>query len=515
MSSLKLFWRIVQALWRSGLLRASPWVFLRVLGAWWKCGTTFAFLASMAAIRFPYRIALHDEEGELTFRQLFLLAEALAASLRLHHQLVPASQVAILCRNHRGFVVSLLASARLGLDVLTVGSELPPPVLSKILARQKISLILHDPEFTTVLAECAPGLPARAIGTQGLAASSVSLPRVQRAGNLVVLTSGSTGLSKGIRRRPTFAQILPALAGLLDTLPFQMHRPFLLAIPLHHGYGIATLAMSLTLAAPLHMARRFEIAPLLAQLPRPEVALLVTVPTLLVRWLRQLAPADRPSLAGIITGSAPLDGALSTTIGERLGPVLFNLYGSTEAGLIALATPAALAEAPGTVGCPLPGNRVRLVDPSGKEVRGGEIGRIHVRGPLVLTPDQHGWCDTGDVGRLDPAGRLFVCGRADSMFVSGGENVYPHEVEELLAAHPAVAEVAIVVVPDAEFGQRMLAAVVPRPDSVLDEAGLRDWLRARAEPCKLPRSIRALSAIPRNALGKVDRVTLTRILNDN
>ncbi len=203
----------------------------------------------------------------------------------------------------------------------------------------------------------------------------------------------------------------------------------------------------------------------------------------------------------MITGSAPLDADLCRRLLEHLGPILFNLYGSSEAGLVALATPAMLEQAPGSVGRPLPGNQVRLVEPGG---------RILVRGPLVLQPGPDGWRDTGDLGRWDPAGNLYVVGRADSMVVSGGENVFPHEIEEVLLSHPQVHEASLVVVPDDEFGQRMLAGLVAQPDLSLEE--LRDWLRQRLERCKMPRHITMLTQLPRNPLGKINRAELRHLL---
>jgi acyl-CoA synthetase (AMP-forming)/AMP-acid ligase II len=506
---ISLFGRIVRALWRSGLLRLTPGQAARVLWAWWRCGSSLATLAAIAAVRCPDRVALHDDDGPLTFGDLVARANALAATLH-RHGLRPGDRVALLCRNHRGFVAGLLASSRLGADVLVLGAEGPAPVLGRILERLPAALILHDGELEPLLAEAAPGLRRLRVDA-GVVLGPCRLPRPRRAGQIVVLTSGSTGVPKGVPRRPTLASVLPALAGLLEGMPLQMHRPAVLAIPLHHGYGLTTLAMTLTLAAPLHLGRRLEIAPLLARLPGDAAGVLVSVPTLLKRWLRQQpSPAGAP-LAAVISGSAPLEAGLCRQLLARCGPVLFNLYGSTEAGVMAMATPDELAAAPGSVGRPLPGTRVRLLDGCGRPVAAGAIGRIGVSGPLVLRPGADGWLDTGDLGRLDAAGRLFVCGRADAMFVSGGENVYPEETEATLVSHPALLDAAVSVVPDAEFGQRMLAWVVPRAEAGLDETVMREWLRARLERYKVPRRIMLVPSIPRNALGKIDRAALAAL----
>jgi acyl-CoA synthetase (AMP-forming)/AMP-acid ligase II len=250
------------------------------------------------------------------------------------------------------------------------------------------------------------------------------------------------------------------------------------------------------------VARRCAVAPLLARLPEgAPPAVLISIPTLLGRWLGDTAApvAPMPALAAVITGSAPLAPDLCRRLLDRLGPRLFNLYGSTEAGIIALATPEELLQAPGTVGRPLLGNRVRIA-PGTTE--------IQVQGPMVVAAPANHWYGTGDVGRLDGEGRLFVCGRLDAMVVSGGENVYPQETESALLEHPDVADAVVVAVDDPEFGQALMGWVAPNPGIALDGTVLRAWLRQRLERCKLPREIKVATAIPRNALGKVDQLAL-------
>ncbi|MBN9415386.1 MAG: AMP-binding protein [Candidatus Eremiobacteraeota bacterium] len=448
------------------LLRLLPWsprVWLRMALAWWRYGPGFAFLGEVAAVRFPERLALLDEEGQLTFAQLWKESLELAGWLR--QQGVGRGQlIGLSCRNHRSFLLGLLAITRLGADVMPLACELPETVLR----RYPLDRVVREPDCLGRLAvHLAPA----------------------RSGQLVVLTSGTTGIAKGVRRRPGLRQLLPTVRGLLHGLPLRPGRPLLVAIPLYHGYGLACAALGLALGAPLVLRRRYEIAPLVECAPN---GVLVTVPTLLSRWLR--SEPSVPSLAGVITGSAPLEAGLCRQLLDRLGPRLFNLYGSSEAGVIALAGPEQLRRSPGCVGRPLPGNRVRLLE-----------GRILVNGPLAPP----GWYETGDLGRWDEHGHLFVCGRADSMIVSGGENVYPSELEEVLVECPGVLDSAVVAVDDPEFGRRLAAAVV----GGVEEEEVLDWLRGRLERHKLPRSVRRLESIPRNALGKLDRPELLRLLS--
>jgi acyl-CoA synthetase (AMP-forming)/AMP-acid ligase II len=494
---IRLFLQILRALWRIDLLSLRPSVPLAFLRAWWHCGNSYACLAEFAAHRFPHRCAVVDEQGSLTFAELHANAEILAADLLSRYALQSGQRVALLGRNQRGLLIALISLGRLGVDVLLLGTEIPSSALQRILAVQAPQLILHDAEFTASLVACSS--PCQAIDIVP-AKQHYRLPRVRRAGRIVLLTSGTTGAAKSIARRPTLAGVLPVLAGLLRALPLRLHAPALCAIPLYHGYGLATLAMALTFGAPLHLARKCEIAPLLARLPEdtPPVVV-ISIPTLLARWLSTLDRAPMPPLAAVISGSAPLSPGLCQRLQDRIGPRLFNLYGSTEAGIIALATPEILLEAPGTVGQPLLGNRVRIAP---------QTSEIQVQGPLVLAAPKSGWYATGDLGHLDQQGRLFVCGRSDSMLISGGENVYPQETETTLLEHPDLADAAVTVVDDPEFGQALRAWVVLKPGTTLDEKALREWLRQRLERFKLPRQIALAANIPRNALGKVDQQAL-------
>ena len=495
--------RALHALWRSGLLRVWPWTAFLIWLAWRRCRGTLAFLAEVSALRAGSRLALVDDDGPLTFVELHLRCQSLAAELVQRFAAGPGRQIAIIGRNHRSIIVALLAATRTGADVLLLNPDSPPAVLAKVLAASKARpIILHSAEIDP--AAVMPGAPSLTLlPNAGLGTPMSSLPCLKQSGHLCVLTAGSSGLPKRIVRRPTIASLMPVVLGFLDNLPIAMHRPTVLALPVFHGHGLATLATALAFAAPVCLGRRHEIAPLLARSPSPGEAVVVSVPTLLARWL-----ADGPApqkVAAVLTGSAPLAPQLCRTLVDVLGPVVYNLYGSTEAGVVSLATPAMLAAAPGTVGKPLPGTDVRIVNAEGHDVAHGQTGRVDVRGPLVCQHLDQDWFDTGDLGRFDEAGHLHICGRADGMFVSGGENVYPAEVEARILEHPDVAEAAITVVADAEFGARMRAFVVVRPEAPLTPEALRNWLRRSLERYQQPRSIEIVATLPHNALGKIDR----------
>jgi acyl-CoA synthetase (AMP-forming)/AMP-acid ligase II len=220
---------------------------------------------------------------------------------------------------------------------------------------------------------------------------------------------------------------------------------------------------------------------------------------------------DTSSLRAVGSAAAPLAPHVATAFMDAFGDVLFNLYGSTEVGFASLAGPADLRAAPGTVGRPPRGTTTKVLDDDGRELPSGVTGRVFVGSGLVFDGYTaggsreivDGLMSIGDVGHMDAAGRLFVDGRDDDMILSGGENVYPQEVEDLLAGHPQLADAAVIGVEDPDFGQRLRAFVVGQGGETVTEAVLVDYLRERLARYKLPREIVFLDEIPRNPTGKV------------
>jgi len=219
----------------------------------------------------------------------------------------------------------------------------------------------------------------------------------------------------------------------------------------------------------------------------------------------------------VVSSGARLDPSLARRFSKAYGDIIYNGYGSSEVGIGALATPMDLREAPETVGRPVVGCAVRILDEHGGVVGPEDTGRVFVGGDLTFegytggeaTDVVDGMMDTGDMGYLDREGRLFIVGRGDDMIVSGGENVYPRAVENVLAEHPDVADNAVIGVPDEDYGQRLAAYVVPLADTAVDEESLRKFLKDRVSRFEQPRDIRIVEEIPRNPAGKVVRNELT------
>jgi fatty-acyl-CoA synthase len=483
-----------------------------------------------SAKRDPRQVGLVDERGPLTFAQLESRSNALARAWA-RGGIGEGSVIGVLCRDHRGLVDAMLAAGKLGARLLLMNTGFARPQFVDVVKREQCSALVYDEEFGDLL-DAVGDLPRYLAwvedgGTGGdiatldeLIAGTDDRPPAPpaKAGGLVLLTSGTTGTPKGAPR-----QIKSGLAAaqFLDRIPLRKGECTVLAAPIFHGTGLSQFILSFALGCTVVTRRRFDPEATLKMVQDNKGTALVLVPTMLQRILDLgadvLESYDTSSLRIVFSAGSALSPELGNRATAVFGDVVYNLYGSTEVAVAAVATPADWRAAPGTVGKVPCGCRVRLYDEQGREVTGpGVIGRVFVGSDLAFggyTDGRNkeiidGLLSTGDVGHFDAEGRLFIDGRDDEMIVSGGENVFPVEVENLLAEHPGVVEAAVIGVPDPDFGQRLRAFVVPRDGVTLDEALVKDHVRANLARYKVPREVRFLDELPRNATGKLLRQEL-------
>jgi acyl-CoA synthetase (AMP-forming)/AMP-acid ligase II/NAD(P)-dependent dehydrogenase (short-subunit alcohol dehydrogenase family) len=504
----------------------------RALASARSFGPTPAFAAAAAAELYGDRAALFDERGMLTFAELDVQSRRLASSLHRHLDLGARRCVAIMCRNHRGFVLAAVAAARLGCDVVPLNTDFAGPQLADVLAREGVTVAVYDDEFEPlfdaasfggerILARHA-GAPARPTLAALIDVAAGEAPRPRSPGHTIMLTSGTTGTPKGARRtvRPlSFAPLAPS--GLLDLARIKptprSGAALVLCPPLFHLYGQVGMMAAFAFGSPVVLRSRFDADAALAQVDRHRAEMLFAVPTMLARIMdlpEEVRDShDTSSLRLILSGAAPLPPALASAVMDEFGEILYNAYASTEAGGGTLATPADLREAPGTVGRPAGGVTVKVLDDEGLELPSGRTGRVFVGGPLLFEGYTggggkqliDGLLHTGDLGHFDEQGRLFIDGRDDDMIVSGGENVFPQEVEELLTAHPAIADAAVFGVPDEHFGQRLAALAIPAAGGTVSAEELQQYVAAHLARYKVPREIVFVAQLPRTASGKLRR----------
>lgn len=489
-----------------------------------KWGTTSAGAIAVTAARRPDQPAIVDELGTISYGELHRRGNALASALA-GEGIRPGDPVAVMCRNHRGFVDATLAISRLGANVLYLNTAFAGPQLQAVVERERAAAIIYDEEFANLVEPVRAGRKSFVAWHEGKAADGdrrieemiaagdpAGVPVPKEPGRVIILTSGTTGTPKGARRS---AATLGAAAALLSKMPLKARGTTLIAAPLFHTWGLAHFTLGVPLASTIVLRRRFDPEGTLETVARHRAKALVVVPVMLQRILELpdevFAKHDTSSLRVIAASGSALPGPLSGQVMDRFGDVLYNTYGSTEVAWATIATPEDMRAAPGTAGRPPVGTRVRLLDDDGREVPQGQPGRIFVGNELPFEGYTgggskeiiDGLMSSGDVGHFDAAGRLFVDGRDDDMIISGGENVFPSEVEDLLAGHEHVREVAVVGVDDEEWGQRLKAVVALNPGAACGEDELKAFVRANLAGYKVPREVVFVDELPRNATGKV------------
>nr|WP_263597452.1 acyl-CoA ligase FadD12 [Mycobacterium simulans] len=508
--------------------------YLRIAAAMRREGMGFTSGFAGAAQRCPDRPGLIDELGPLTWRELDERSNAFAAALQGLPD-GPPRVVGIMCRNHRGFVDSLLAANRIGADILLLNTSFAGPALADVVARENVDAIVYDEEFTATVDRALADTPDATrivawadephdLTVEKLIASHDG-QRPVRAGNgrkkgkVILLTSGTTGTPKGAKHSGGGGGI-GTLKAILDRTPWRAEEPIVIVAPMFHAWGFSQLVLAASLACTVVTRRKFDPEATLDLVDRYRATGLAVVPVMFDR-IMALPEHVRNRYSGRSLRFAAASGSrmrpdVVIAFMDQFGDVIYNNYNATEAGMIATATPADLRAAPDTAGMPAEGTEIRILDSELNEVPAGEIGSIYVRNDTQFdgytsgtTKDfQAGFMSSGDVGYLDAAGRLFVVGRDDEMIVSGGENVYPIEVEKTLAAHPDVAEAAVIGVDDEQYGQRLAAFVVLETDGTATPETLKQHIRDNLANYKVPREIAVLDELPRGSTGKILRAEL-------
>ena len=512
----------LKVLARAGIIRPySPITLARIAKslADWGTGPAGGFIA--LAVRAPNQVGLIDEIGSLTFREMHERSNALAHALS-ERGVEEGDSVALMCRNHRGFVDATIAVSKLGADLLYLNTAFAGPQLVDVLEREDPVVVIHDEEFTELLGEASVENRLVAWADSDDHEETVeslisSYPVEDRSPpdnhtRIVILTSGTTGTPKGAPRNEAGIE---AAVSMLSRLPLRYGWRTHIAAPLFHTWGFAHLALGMLLGSTIVLRRKFDPEGCLQTVEDEKCDSLVVIPVMLQRIMRLdqeiLDKHDLSTIKCVAASGSALSGDLATTWMDAFGDTLYNIYGSTEVAYASIATPRDLREAPTSAGRPPWATVVKILDADGHERPTGESGRIFVGNGMLFEGYTggseskeivDGLMSSGDVGRFDANGRLYVEGRDDEMIVSGGENVFPQEVEDCLSRHEAVVEVAAIGVDDARFGKRLRAFVVvgePRPS----EDDLKSWVKENLARYKVPREIVFLDELPRNATGKI------------
>jgi len=482
---------------------------------------TLGQLLAEAAANWPDRPALALGELRLNYAELSAQVDQAAAALSALG-LERGDRLALMLPNCPQFPLGLFAAARLGAVAVPINPLLSAQEVHFVLADSQAKVLLTIGPLQELAQAVKPNLPALrhvVIAEQAAlsaAGEPVTLPDVGPDDTAVLFyTSGTTGRPKAAML--SHHNLVSDAESCARALPLNSDDSFCCVLPFFHSFGATVcIVLPVLVGARMVLAARFAPRETLRLVEAQRCTLLAGVPSMygLMLSLKQLEAFDLSSLRIVVSGGAPLPVEVIHQFKARFGFELLEGYGPTEASPVVTVTPLTGLHKPGSVGPPLPGVEVRIVDDQGQELPVGEVGEIAVRGENVMQGYYHqpeataaairdGWLHTGDLGRLDEDGYLYIVDRKKDMIIVGGMNVYPREVEDVLHQHPVVAEAAVIAVPCALRGEAPVACVTLREGQQASERELTEYCRQRLAAFKVPRRVVLCRELPRSATGKV------------
>jgi acyl-CoA synthetase (AMP-forming)/AMP-acid ligase II len=503
----------IKALYQAKL--ATPAGLFRFSRALLSRGSNLLVLLEVAAKNQGDKVALAEPECTTTYAQLY--QQTLQLAVQWQQKGLEAGQnFGLMGRNHRHLVVSLFALSALGVNCFLIPAALPLADFKQLLEQQDLDGVVYDLTDWEIIHRSG-------FGGQRWLFTHLSLPNVQeltecplppkfklprtKAGQLVTLSGGTTGIPKGSSRRSSIKQFLAPFFALLRQLELQSYKSTYIATPIYHGFGLSALLVSVALGATITIIPKFDKATVFRLLLQQKVQVWVAVPTIIQRLINS-SRLELIYTRLILSGGAPLAPALVAQVQQKKNIQLANLYGTSEAGFCVLANNEDLQKHPNSIGKAIAGAQLRIVDEAGGAVETNEVGHLQVRTAWRAQQAEEQWVDTDDCAKMDEEGYYFLQGRQSDRIVSGGINVYPLVVQQLLATHPAIEQAAVIGIPDQEFGESLAAYLVLAKDTVLTVEEIKAWLQDKASKEQQPKQWHFLSALPLTPIGKIDKKAL-------
>lgn len=485
----------------------TPGGICKLLGSFIRDGISLMALMRFSAMYYPERCALVYEDKRLTYKEIYELAQCLAKLLYRDYGLKTGMCVGVLCHNHITMALLLPALSRLGVRVKLINTDIAPTKLKELVKRNNINLLIYNAELKE---ERIPThLPCEMRESEDIYREiignaqtfDVKLPRIGRGGEISVFTGGSSGRSKEAPRKMSVGQFLPPFYALLEQLRLDERDSVFLSLPVYHGFGLATLIMSLVMGKKVCLMSHFDADKALKIISKERIEVVPVVPAMLARlWQAEDAPTLMKTVKCIISGGDRLDKKWVDVTSKYLGNVLFNLFGTSEAGFFMIASPNDLSrnkEVP--IGKPISGVECKI-----ENADSHGVGALWVRSGWAMISLKNKWQDTGDLMYRNAEGCYFYRGRSDNMVVCGGENVYPENVEKIINSHDEVLTSIVFPASDPQFGTILNAKVELTPDSTSTADAMKTWLHSRLTRAEMPHNI-TFNSISTLDSGKVAR----------
>ena len=482
-------------------------------------------------LRNPAKIALRHKETQRTYRELVQRIDQVANAVLSGGLLQPGQHAVIVTRNRVEYVEVVCGLGEAGVTVATITPRITAAELSAICDDAQARVIFADADSASIAREAKLSTVERIITfgeeyeswlAQG-AAPAARPPIDETRAWVMGYTSGTTGQPKGALLSHR-SRVLMILAAAAEFGCYSADDRYLAVTPLNHGGAFLRIMAALYFGGYVEIVDKFDAESFMRTLSSGGFTSTAVVPShfhaILSLPPKVLEECPTPQLRAILSHGAPLPQAMKERIVAHFGPnVLYETYGSTEAGVVTVIKPRDQLRKKDSVGTPFPGTEIKIVDENGKPCRTGEVGELFSRSPYLFNgywnkpletngAFHHGWVTVGDLARRDEEGYFYIVGRRKDMVISGGVNIYPKEVEDVLLLHPDISEVAVIGVPDEKWGQRLRAVIVAKEDAKLTGDDIISFCRGRIAGYKIPKDIEFRRELPRNATGKVLKTAL-------
>ncbi|WP_329905324.1 class I adenylate-forming enzyme family protein [Porphyromonas pogonae] len=477
-----------------GLLRFSRCLF--------KEGISLMALLGFTKQYYGNRVAVSCEGEPITYHHLYRHSHLMASYLYHHCHITPDKRVAILYPNSIELLYCLFGLSYIGANIYLLNQDLSNEQLIDLIKQKKINFCISDAEKKNVFT-CNHELSVINIQSakdyiytdQSQKHKSIKRKMFGR-GELIVLTGGTSGQYKSAARKPSVFNFLNPFFALIEQIGIHRYSSVYIAPPIYHGFGLAAVIVTLLMGKTIFLRYRFSAEAACDLVYENAIPLLVAVPTM-VRRMLECDINKLTSIQCILSGGAPLDQKLVRKTQEYLGEVLYNLYGTSEAGFFIMATPQDLNHYPLCVGRPIKGVKIRIA----QQDKNG-TGLLQVKSAWAMDQAHKAWQCTGDRAKINETGIIHLQGRADKMIVSGGENVYPEDIERVLLSHHCIHEAIVLPVEIDDFGQRLHAFVVTDNPTVSDKE-IIEWLKKRLARFQMPYRTSIVTELPTLSTGKV------------
>jgi fatty-acyl-CoA synthase len=459
-------------------------------------GINLMTVLNFASKFYGVQSGFYSHQKHINYVDLYDEVKNLRNYLSVEYRLCISSKVAIISKNNIEMVKYIFATSSLGCKLYLLNADLSFEQIELYCKKLKIEVLIFDETIENQFSNLSTVKLISLSKNIVLSPKNLKTSKVYKS-KIVLLSGGTSGNFKSIERKTSILQFIFPFYTLIKHLKLTNYQSVFIATPIYHGFGFASLIISIILGSKIFLAPKFIASDIVKNIQNNKIEVITLVPIMLRRLLEQ--KTNLSSLKCIISGGAKLDVDLITSTHDQIGEVIYNLYGTTEAGFCVLATPKLLKQHANCIGKPILGVNIKLMNQQ------NGIGELYIKSAWTMANKSTNWIHTGDLAYQNNKGVLFLLGRSDDMIVSGGENVYFIDLENVLLQHDSISEVAVIGVNDQNYGKRLKVYVVMKKNYSFNKEEIFNWLKPKVARFQMPVEIVCVPQFTYTSVGKISK----------